>query len=209
MTAMLVWLAARLLWNALMAVLASASFWEMANALAVRHYCLLGPSHLVQHATDVVKAPGRAVLELGVALMFVDQLLEYGPRLLKLRQGLCRHPHPKSDGRLLLRFVRERDQAAFATLMHRHGPVPGVVNKEATYEQCWERSHTEIEKAIPLAEKLPGDPSVRICIAIITDPTIVWTLQLFDLLPISAYACWEPVFRCTSRRYYDCRWLCN
>jgi hypothetical protein len=37
----------------------------------------------------------------------------------------------------------------------------------------------------------------------------VWTLPLFDLLPIPAYACWESVFRCTSRRYYDCRWLCN
>jgi len=32
--------------------------------------------------------------------------------------------------------------------------VPGVVNKEVTYDQCWERSQAEIRKAIPLAEKL-------------------------------------------------------
>jgi len=30
--------------------------------------------------------------------------------------------------------------------------VPGVVNKEVTYEQCWERSTAEIKKAIPDAE---------------------------------------------------------
>ncbi len=32
--------------------------------------------------------------------------------------------------------------------------VPGVVNKDATYEQCWDRSRVEVLKAIPLAEKL-------------------------------------------------------
>jgi L-ribulose-5-phosphate 3-epimerase len=32
--------------------------------------------------------------------------------------------------------------------------VPGVVNKDATYEQCWERSQAEVKKALPLAEKL-------------------------------------------------------
>jgi L-ribulose-5-phosphate 3-epimerase len=32
--------------------------------------------------------------------------------------------------------------------------VPGVVNKDVTYEQCWERSQDEVKKAIPLAEKL-------------------------------------------------------
>ena len=32
--------------------------------------------------------------------------------------------------------------------------VPGVVNKEVSYEQCWERSQAEIRKALPLAEKL-------------------------------------------------------
>jgi hexulose-6-phosphate isomerase len=41
--------------------------------------------------------------------------------------------------------------------------VPGVVNNEATYEQCWERSHAEIEKALPLAEKL----GVKIAIEVV------------------------------------------
>lgn len=32
--------------------------------------------------------------------------------------------------------------------------VPGVVNKDVTYEQCFERSTAEVKKALPLAEKL-------------------------------------------------------
>jgi L-ribulose-5-phosphate 3-epimerase len=32
--------------------------------------------------------------------------------------------------------------------------VPGVVNQEVTYDQCWERSQAEVKKALPLAEKL-------------------------------------------------------
>jgi hexulose-6-phosphate isomerase len=31
--------------------------------------------------------------------------------------------------------------------------VPGVVNKEVTYDQCWERSTAEVKKALPDAEK--------------------------------------------------------
>jgi hexulose-6-phosphate isomerase len=31
--------------------------------------------------------------------------------------------------------------------------VPGVVNKDATYDQCWERSTAEVKKALPAAEK--------------------------------------------------------
>jgi len=31
--------------------------------------------------------------------------------------------------------------------------VPGVVNKETTFEQCWERSIAEIKKAIPVAKE--------------------------------------------------------
>lgn len=32
--------------------------------------------------------------------------------------------------------------------------VPGVVNKDATYEQCWDRSIEQIKKALPLATEL-------------------------------------------------------
>lgn len=35
--------------------------------------------------------------------------------------------------------------------------VPGVCNKDATYEQAWERSIVEIKKVIPLAEELEID----------------------------------------------------
>jgi hexulose-6-phosphate isomerase len=31
--------------------------------------------------------------------------------------------------------------------------VPGVVDKDVSFEQCWERSQAEIKKALPLAEK--------------------------------------------------------
>ena len=34
--------------------------------------------------------------------------------------------------------------------------VPGVVNKDVTYEQCWERSQAGVKKALPAAEKLGG-----------------------------------------------------
>jgi hexulose-6-phosphate isomerase len=42
--------------------------------------------------------------------------------------------------------------------------VPGVVDAEATYKQCWERSQAEVRKALPHAEK------VGVCIAI----EVVW-----------------------------------
>jgi hexulose-6-phosphate isomerase len=56
--------------------------------------------------------------------------------------------------------------------------VPGVVNKEATYEQCWERSHAEIEKAIPLAEKL----GVKIAIEVVWNDFITKPEQFVEYI---------------------------
>jgi hexulose-6-phosphate isomerase len=52
--------------------------------------------------------------------------------------------------------------------------VPGVVNKEATFEQCWERSQAEIRKALPLAAKL----KVHIAIEVVWNNFITKPEQL-------------------------------
>ncbi len=52
--------------------------------------------------------------------------------------------------------------------------VPGVVNKDVTYEQCWERSTAEVKKAIPDAEKA----GVKIAIEVVWNNFITKPEQL-------------------------------
>ncbi|MEO2089840.1 MAG: sugar phosphate isomerase/epimerase family protein [Gemmataceae bacterium] len=54
--------------------------------------------------------------------------------------------------------------------------VPGVVNKDVTYEQCWERSTAEVKKALPLAEKL----KVKIAIETVWNNFITKPQQMND-----------------------------
>ena len=54
--------------------------------------------------------------------------------------------------------------------------VPGVVNKEVTYEQCYERSQAEVRKALPLAEKL----KVKIAIEVVWNNFITKPEQLIQ-----------------------------
>ncbi len=54
--------------------------------------------------------------------------------------------------------------------------VPGVVNKQATYEQCRERSQAEVRKALPLAEKL----GVKIAIECVWNDFITKPGQMVD-----------------------------
>jgi hexulose-6-phosphate isomerase len=54
--------------------------------------------------------------------------------------------------------------------------VPGVVNKDATYEQCWERSQAEVKKALPQAEKL----GVKIAIEVVWNNFITKPEQLIE-----------------------------
>ncbi len=54
--------------------------------------------------------------------------------------------------------------------------VPGVVNKDATYEQCFERSAAEVKKALPLAEKL----KVKIAIETVWNNFITKPEQLVE-----------------------------
>lgn len=54
--------------------------------------------------------------------------------------------------------------------------VPGVVDKNATYEQCWERSQAEVRKAIPHAEKA----GVKIAIEVVWNNFITKPEQLIQ-----------------------------
>jgi L-ribulose-5-phosphate 3-epimerase len=54
--------------------------------------------------------------------------------------------------------------------------VPGVVNKEVTYEQCWERSQAEVRKVLPLAEKL----GIKIAIEVVWNNFITKPQQMID-----------------------------
>ncbi|HEY1192286.1 MAG TPA: sugar phosphate isomerase/epimerase family protein, partial [Gemmata sp.] len=54
--------------------------------------------------------------------------------------------------------------------------VPGVVNKEVSYAQCYERSQAEVKKVLPLAEKL----KVRIAIEVVWNNFITKPEQLIQ-----------------------------
>lgn len=56
--------------------------------------------------------------------------------------------------------------------------VPGVVNKDVTYQQCWERSIAEIKKALPLAEKL----KIPIAIEVVWNNFITKPEQLIEFV---------------------------
>ncbi len=54
--------------------------------------------------------------------------------------------------------------------------VPGVVNKDVTYDQCFERSQAEVKKVLPVAEKL----KVKIAIEVVWNNFITKPEQLID-----------------------------
>lgn len=54
--------------------------------------------------------------------------------------------------------------------------VPGVVNKEVTYEQCFERSQAEVKKVLPQAE----EAKVKIAIEVVWNNFITKPDQLID-----------------------------
>ena len=85
--------------------------------------------------------------------------------------------------------------------------VPGVVNKEVTYEDCWKRSITEIRKILPLA----ADLGVKIAIedvwngfilkpeeAVryldeINSPMVGWHFDIGNVIKYNAPETWIPV----------------
>jgi L-ribulose-5-phosphate 3-epimerase len=76
--------------------------------------------------------------------------------------------------------------------------VPGVVNKDVTYEQCWERSGAEIKKALPLAEKL----GVKIAIEVVWNNFITKVEQLIEYVDSFKSASIGAYFDCSNMIKY-------
>lgn len=76
--------------------------------------------------------------------------------------------------------------------------VPGVVNKEVTYEQCWERSTAEVRKAIPLAEKL----GVKIAIEVVWNNFLTKPDQLIEYVDQFKSSAIGAYFDCSNMIKY-------
>lgn len=75
--------------------------------------------------------------------------------------------------------------------------VPGVVNKDVTYEQCYERSQAEVKKALPAAEKA----KVKIAIEVVWNNFITRPEQLVQYVDdfksewVGAYMDWSNMLK--------------
>src|SRR6476660_6809973 len=85
------------------------------------------------------------------------------------------HPDEKVRAKgleALLGAIRDAEKVGADTVLL----VPGVVNKDVTYEQCWERSRAEVKKALPAAEKA----GVKIAIEVVWNNFITKPEQLIE-----------------------------
>ena len=93
----------------------------------------------------------------------------------KLKDGVNYLPKPYLSGKLasiIQGALRDAKTVGADTVLL----VPGVVNKDVTYEQCFERSQAEVKKALPLAEKL----KVPIAIEVVWNNFITKPEQLIE-----------------------------
>jgi L-ribulose-5-phosphate 3-epimerase len=85
------------------------------------------------------------------------------------------HPDEKVRAKgldALLGAMRDAEKVGADTVLL----VPGVVNKDVTYEQCWERSTAEVKRAIPAAEKA----KVKIAIEVVWNNFLTKPEQLIE-----------------------------
>jgi L-ribulose-5-phosphate 3-epimerase len=77
--------------------------------------------------------------------------------------------------------------------------VPGVVNKDVTYEQCWERSQAEIKKALPAAEKA----GVKIAIEVVWNEFLTKPEQLVEYVDAFKSEWVGAYFDCSNMIKYE------
>ena len=91
------------------------------------------------------EAAKKAAAETGVVIHGVLDSQHWGSPL--------SHPDEKVRDKGFAALTTALDDAGFYGTCTTMLLVPGVVNKDVTFDQCWERSTALLKKAIPLAEK--------------------------------------------------------
>jgi hexulose-6-phosphate isomerase len=107
------------------------------------------------------------------------------------------HPDEKVRAKgleALLGAIRDAEKVGADTVLL----VPGVVNKDVTYEQCWERSRAEVKKALPAAEKA----KVRIAIEVVWNNFITKPDQFVDYIDSFASPWVGGYFDCSNMVKY-------
>lgn len=138
---------------------------------AVKYY-MIGPGKTVQEKFELIKklgfegveidSPSKLDLDEASAAQKATGIKIHGVIDSVHWQDTLSHPDEKVRAKglkALLGAIRDAEKVGATTVLL----VPGVVNKDVTYEQCWERSQAEVKKAIPEAEKA----KVRIAIEVV------------------------------------------
>jgi L-ribulose-5-phosphate 3-epimerase len=125
-------------------------------------YGMIGPGKTVQDKFELIKkigfegveidSPSGLNLEEANAAQKATGIKIHGVIDSVHWRDTLSHPDEKVRAKGLEAFlgaIRDAQKVGADTVLL----VPGVVNKDVSYEQCWERSTAEVRKAIPAAER--------------------------------------------------------
>lgn len=177
-------------------------------------YATIGVKGSVLEKFTAVKAAGFTGVE-AMSHMNQDEVVKaYAETGLKPASVCCNthwqkplsHPDPKArqeglEG--LLHALKDAKRYGATSVLL----VPGVVNKDVTYDQCFERSVIEIKKALPLAQEtgvkiaienvwnnfITEPKQAKDYLDAINSPLVGWHFDIGNTIRYSAPETWIPV----------------
>jgi L-ribulose-5-phosphate 3-epimerase len=192
------------------ALLAGASLADTAKKPKLRKavkYSMIGQGKTVQDKFELIKkigfegveidSPSKLNLDEANAARKATGIMIHGVIDSVHWRDTLSHPDEKVRAKgleALLGAIRDAEKVGADTVLL----VPGVVNKDVTYEQCWERSRAEVKKALPAAEKA----KVRIAIEVVWNNFITKPDQFVEYIDSFASPWLGGYFDCSNMVKY-------
>jgi L-ribulose-5-phosphate 3-epimerase len=171
-------------------VLAGAAFSETVKKPKLRKavkYYMIGEGKTVQEKFELIKKIGFEGVEIDSPSKLDLKEANEAQKATGIKihgvidsvhwQDTLSHPDEKVRAKGLAAFlgaIKDAETVGANTVLL----VPGVVNKDVTYQQCWDRSRAEIEKALPAAEKA----KVKIAIEVVWNNFITKPEQFVEFI---------------------------